>query len=163
MFCVKKIINAVGLEFDPDIEVFEFSEMIGATGTATTENDPEPVEINSFEFFFFAQPLSNFEGEALGQLSSDGQSPASLAESLNSKIEINSIKTMMLQDYHHTNSKLLDESMSTPERSSGSLLEETSYDDSLSNMMVNAINMDNDIIGTNSSLTSEYQMSDPNL
>ena len=145
MVCVKNIINAVGLELNPDIEVFEFSEMIGATNTA------------------FAQALSYFEGEALGQLSLDGKNPASPVESLNSKIEINSIKTMILQDYHHTNSKLLDESMSTPERSSEPLLEETSYNDSLSNMMVNAINMDNDIIGTNSSLTSEYQMSDPNL
>ena len=30
---VEKILNAVGLEFDPEIEILEFGEMIGAMGT----------------------------------------------------------------------------------------------------------------------------------
>ena len=46
---------------------------------------------------------------------------------------------------------------------SGLLIGERPDDDSLTSMMVNAIDVDNIIVGTNSSLTSEFQMSDPNL
>ena len=90
---VEKIINSVGLEFDPNMEILEFSEMIATTETIEEEKVPEPVELNSFEFF--AQALSYFEGEARGQLSSEEQSPATPVESLNSRIEINAIKTMV--------------------------------------------------------------------
>ena len=90
---VEKIINSLGQEFDPNMEILEFSEMIGTTETVEEEKVPEPVELNSFEFF--AQALSYFEGEARGQLSSEEQSPATPVESLNSRIEINAIKTMV--------------------------------------------------------------------
>ena len=59
--------------------------------------------------------------------------------------------------------KLLDESPSTLNGQSGLLIGERSDEDSLTSMMVNSINVDNIIVGTNSSLTSEFQMSDPNL
>ena len=150
---VDKIINAVGLEFDPKIEILEFSEMIGAMGTVGEEKEPEPVELNSFEFF--VQALSHFEGEARGQLSSGEQSPATPVESLSPRVEINAIKTAILQESHSNWSKLLDESPSTLNGPSGLLIGERSDDDSLTSMMVNAIDLDNNIIGTNSSLTSE--------
>ena len=150
---VEKIINAVGLEFDPEIEILEFSEMIGAIGTVGEEKEPEPVELNSFEFF--VQALSHFEGEARGQLSSGEQSPATPVESLSPRVEINAIKTAILQESHSNWSKLLDESPSTLNGPSGLLIGERSDDDSLTSMMVNAIDLDNNIIGTNSSLTSE--------
>ena len=43
--------------------------------TVEEEKEPEPVELNSFEFF--VQALSHFEVEARGKLSSEEQSPAS--------------------------------------------------------------------------------------
>ena len=93
---VEKIINSVGLEFDPDVEILEFGEMVGATETEKEEKGQVPPELNSFELF--AQALSYFEGEANGKLSSEEQSPTSLVESSNSTIEINAIKTIILQD-----------------------------------------------------------------
>ena len=93
---VEKIINAVGLEFDP--EFLEFGEMIGAMGTVGEEKEPEPVELNSFEFFVHAE--SHFEGEASGQLSSGEHSPATPVESLNPRLEINAIKTALVQEIH---------------------------------------------------------------
>ena len=148
---VEKIINSVGLEFDPDMEILEFGEMIGTTETVEEEKEQDPLELNSFEFF--AQALSYFEREARGQLSSGEQSPASPVASLNSRIEINAIKTIILQE--NFENKQREDSTITPERSSDPSLEETSY--------TNTIEVNNYIIGTNSSLTSEYQMSDPNL
>ena len=71
---VEKIINSVGLEFESDIEIIEFSQMIGTT-EIKEEKEQDLTEINYFEFF--THPLSYFEGEALGQLSSEEQSPAS--------------------------------------------------------------------------------------
>ena len=50
-------INSVGLEFDPNIEILEFSEMIGTTEAVEEEKESEPIEFNSFEFFF-GQALS---------------------------------------------------------------------------------------------------------
>ena len=138
----------------------EFSEMIGSMETVEKEK-PEPFELNSLEFFVLA--LSYFEGEACGQLSSDEQSPASTVESLISRFEINALKHIILKEHHNDVSKLLDESTSTPDRPSGPLLEEMFDDDSLSTMMVNSIGVNNNIIGTNSSLTSEFQVPDPNL
>ena len=72
--------------------------MIGAIGTVGEEKEPEPVELNSFEFF--VQALSHFEGEARGQLSSGEQSPATPVESLSQRMEINAIKTAILQESH---------------------------------------------------------------
>ena len=124
--------------------------MVGATETEREEKGQVPPELNSFEFF--SQALSYFEGEANGKLSSEEQSPTSLVESSNSIFEINAIKTIILQD--DWENKTREESTSTPERPSGPLLEER--------VDINAIELNN-IIGTNSSLTSDYQMSDPNL
>ena len=44
-------INSVGLEFDPNIEILEFSEMKGTTETVEEEKELEPIELNFFEFF----------------------------------------------------------------------------------------------------------------
>ena len=100
---IEKIINSVGLVCDPDIEILEFGEMIGATENEREENGQVPPELNSFEFF--AQVLLYFEGEANGQLSSEEQSPASLGKSSNSILKINAIKTIILQDNWETNRK----------------------------------------------------------
>ena len=56
--------------------------------------------------------------------------------------------------YEMSRSTQIEEPTSTPERSSDPSLEER--------LDINAIELNN-IIGTNSSLTSDYQMSDPNL
>ena len=48
---VEKIINPVGLEFDPNIEIVEFGEMIGATEIQKEEQETDPPELNAFEFF----------------------------------------------------------------------------------------------------------------
>ena len=93
---VKKIKNSEGLEFDPEIEILEFGQMVGATETTEEEKEPEPVELNSFEFF--VQALSYFEGEASGKLSLREQSPASPAASSNPRMEINAIKTALVQE-----------------------------------------------------------------
>ena len=71
-------------------------------------------------------------------------------------MEINAIKTALVQESHHNWSKLLDESPSTLNRPSGLLIGERTDDDSLTSIMVNAIDVDNIIVGTNSSLTSEF-------
>ena len=39
---VEKIINSVGLEFDPEIEILEFGQMIGATEMAEENKEPDP-------------------------------------------------------------------------------------------------------------------------
>ena len=96
------------------------------------------------------------------KLSSSEHSPATPIGSLSSRIEINAIKTAILQEINDGESKLLDESTSTPETSSDLSLEEM-HDDSLTNLMVNSIDMDNNIVGTNISLTGDFQMSDPKL
>ena len=73
--------------------------MIGATETAEEDKEPDPVVLNSVEFFI--QALSYFEGEASGQLSSREQSPASSVASSKPSIEINAInefKTALIQD-----------------------------------------------------------------
>ena len=57
----EKIINSVRLQFDPDMEIFEFHEMMESMETAAKVEEPEPFELNSFEFF--VQALSHFEGE----------------------------------------------------------------------------------------------------
>ena len=83
---VEKIINSVGLEFDPEIEILEFGQMIGATETSEEDKEPDPVELNSVEFF--VQALSYFEGEANGHLSSGEKSPASPAANLTSEFQV---------------------------------------------------------------------------
>ena len=83
---VEKIISSVGLKFDPEIEILEFHEMVEAK-QGKEEEETEPLELNSFEFF--AQALLHFEGEANGKLSSTEQSPANPVGSWNKRIEIN--------------------------------------------------------------------------
>ena len=134
---------------------------MGAMETVEEEEIPEPLDLNSFEFF--VQALSYFEGKANGKLSSSEQSPATPVGSSSSRLEINAIKTAILQETSDDESKLLDEVTSTPETSSDLSLEEMLHDDSLTNMMVNLINVDNNIVGTIISLTNVIQMSDPNL
>ena len=153
--------------------------MVWTTDMVNEEKEVDPIELNSFEFF--AQALSYFEGEARGQLSSDKHSPPSLVASSNSRMEINAIKTIIMQQ--NVEDEQIEESTSTPERSSDPSLEEMSYEKSITRQMeeptstperssdpsleemscINAIEVDHNIIGTNSSLTSDYQMSDQNL
>ena len=109
---MEKIINLVGLQFDPKLEILEFHEMV----EAKQDSEKEETEPNSFEFF--AQALLYFEGEAKGKLSSTEQSPDNPVESWNKRIDINSIKTTIIQEYQQELSKLLEEPTSTHERSS---------------------------------------------
>ena len=60
-------------------------------------------------------------------------------------------------------SQLLEEFTSTREGSSDLSLGEMVGDDSLTTTMINSIAVDHEIVGTNSRLNNEYQMSDPNL
>ena len=58
----EKIINSVGVQFDPEVEILEFYEMMEAMEAVAEKMEPEPIELNSFEFF--VQALSYFEGDA---------------------------------------------------------------------------------------------------
>ena len=78
------------------MEILEFHEM-KEDSEVTDEEEQEPLELNSFEFF--AQALLYFEGEAKGILSSPEPSPANPVESCNKRIDINSIKTTIIQEY----------------------------------------------------------------
>ena len=126
MAYVEKIINLVGLEFDPEIKILELHEMMEAMETVKEEEIPEPLELNSFEFF--VQALSYFEGEANGKLSLSEQSPATPVGSSSSRFEINAIETAILQEINDDESKFLDESTSTPETSSDFSLDEMLHD-----------------------------------
>ena len=79
---MEKIINSIGLEFDPEMEILEFHEM-KEDSEDKDEEEQEPLELNSFEFF--AQALLHFEGEARGKLRSSEQSPANPVESWKKK------------------------------------------------------------------------------
>ena len=48
---VEKIINLVDLQFDPEMEILEFHEMMEAMETVAGEEEPEPVELTSFDLF----------------------------------------------------------------------------------------------------------------
>ena len=58
---VEKIINSVGLQFNPEMEILEFHEMKEAK-KKKEEEEREPLELNYFELF--AKALFYFEGEA---------------------------------------------------------------------------------------------------
>ena len=79
------------------------------------------------------------------------------------EIEINAIKTTIIRESNQELSKLLEESTSTHDGpfclSSGEMVD----DDSLETTMINSIALNHNIVGSNSRLTNEYQMSDPNL
>ena len=94
MAYVEEIINSMGLEFDPDIEILEFHEIMEAMGTVKEEEIPEPLELNSFEFF--VQALSYFESEANGKLSSSEQSSVTMVGSSSSRLwlEVRDSKSM---------------------------------------------------------------------
>ena len=153
-------LNAVGLQYEGEIEIVEFHNMIGSE--AQEENpDEDPVELNSLEFFIKA--LSYFEGEANGQLSSSEQSPASLVRSETQRCNINAIKTALLAERKQCgSSQILNDPINTREESSHSLLGEKEVERSISNLNFCAMEVKN-IVGINSKLTSEYQMSDGNL
>ena len=91
----ERIINSVELQFDPIMDILEFHEMMEAMEMAEEGDEPEPVELTSFEFFI--QALSYFEGEAKGKLSSDEQSPCTPVKSSNSRIEINEFPSRNFQ------------------------------------------------------------------
>ena len=106
----------------------------------------------------FIQVLSYFEGEAKLKLNSNEQSQAALVKISRAKIEINAIKTAILKEREHCDlSKLQDESTSTREESSDSLLGEMLSDDFLTTMMVNSIKVNQIIVGTKSSLTKNIK------
>ena len=58
--------------------------MIEAMEAVESEEEPQPIELNLFEFFI--QALSYFEDEANGKLSSNEQSPATPVKSSSSRI-----------------------------------------------------------------------------
>ena len=110
----EKIIYSVGLQFDPEMEILELHEMMESMEAVAEKEEPEPVELNSFEFF--VQALSFFEGDANGKLSSNEQSTATPVGISNSRIEINAIKTVLMRENNqHKQSQLQDESTSTRE------------------------------------------------
>ena len=109
------------------MEILEFHEMTVEMETVQSEEEPEPVELNSFEFF--VQALSLFEVEAEWKLSTNEQSPATPVRSSSSRIKINVIKTAIIQDEYSCDlSNLLDESTSTREGSADLSLGEMLYD-----------------------------------
>ena len=85
---IEKIINAVGIQYESEIEIVEFHEMMESE--AQEENldvESDPVELNSLEFFIKA--MSYFEGENNGELSSVEQSPVSLVRSETQQLKQN--------------------------------------------------------------------------
>ena len=117
----EKIIYSVGLQFGPEMEILEFHKLTKEMEMVQSEEEPEPVELNSFKFF--VQALSYFEDEADRKLSSHEKSPAIPVGSSSSRIEINAIKTVIIQDEYSSDwSKPLDESTSTREGSPDLLL-----------------------------------------
>ena len=116
----------MGLQYESNIEIIEFHDMIEFEAQeGDLEEIPDPVELNSLEFFIKA--LSYFEEEANVQLSLSGPSPAFL--------------------------------VSTREESSNSLLGETKDECSNMNLVFCTLEVNN-IVGTNSRFSSEFQMSD---
>ena len=85
------------------------------------EEESDPVELNSLEFFIKA--ISYFEGETNGQLSSSEQSPKSLVRSETQQFNNNAIKTALLAEHKQCGSRqLLNDPISSREESSHSLL-----------------------------------------
>ena len=159
---IEKIINSVGLQYESDVEIIEFHHMVKFEAQeGNLEEIPDPVELNSLEFFIKA--LSYFEKKANGKLSSSEPSPASLVRSETQRFDINAIKTALLDECKQFGtSHLLNDPISTPEESSNCLPGETNDDCSITNLAF--CNLDvNNIVGTNSKFSSEYQMSDVNL
>ena len=84
------------------------------------EEESDPVELNSLEFFIKA--LSYFEG-ANGHLSSSEQSPKPLVIGETQQFNINAINTALLTEYKQGgSSQLLNDPISTREESLHSLL-----------------------------------------
>ena len=118
---VKKIINSVGLQYESEIEILEFHDMINALEESIEE--PDPFKLNSFEFFI--QELSFFEGEAKGTVGSSEPDPASPVKSADSRFEINPNKSEILGKSRQYGWNQLLESMSSREESPDSSLEES--------------------------------------
>ena len=67
----------MGLQYEGEIEIVEFHNMIESEAQEENpDEESDPVELNSLEFFIKA--MSYFEGENNGELSSVEQSPVSL-------------------------------------------------------------------------------------
>ena len=152
----------MGLQYESDVEIIEFHHMVKFEAQeGNLEEIPDPVELNSLEFFIKA--LSYFEKKANGKLSSSEPSPASLVRSETQRFDINAIKTALLDECKQCgSSQLLNDPTSTRDGSNDSLLGETKDDCSITNLAF--CNPDvNNIVGTNNKTTSENQMSDTNL
>ena len=154
---IEKIINSVGLQYESNIEINEFHDMIEFEAQdGDLDEIPDPVE-------FFIKALSYFEKEANGQLSSSEPSPASLVKIETQRFDINAIKTALLEECKQFgSSQLLNDPVSTRKESSNSLLGETKEECSNTNLAFCTLDVNN-IVGTNSKLTGEFQMSDINL
>ena len=144
------------------MEIIEFHDMIESEAQeGDLEETPDLVELNSLEFFIKA--LLYFEEEANGQLSSPEPSPASLVRSETQRFDINAIKTALLEECKQCGpSKLLNDPISTGEESSDSLSREMKDERSITDLTFCTLGVNN-IVSTNSELTSEFQMSDVNL
>ena len=53
MAYAEKIINSVDLQFDSDMEILEFHEMIEAMEAVVSEEEPQPVELKKYLNFLF--------------------------------------------------------------------------------------------------------------
>ena len=159
---VEKIINSVGLQYESNMEIIEFHNIIEFEAQeGDLEERPDLVELNSLDFFIKA--LLYFEEEAHGQLSSSEPSPASLVRREIQRFEINAIRTALIENCKQFGSRqLLNDPISTRDGSDDSLFGELKDDCSITNLAFCNLEVNN-IVGTNSKLTSEYQMSDPNL
>ena len=159
---VEKIINSVGLQYESDMEIIEFHDIVESEAQeGDLEEIPDLVELNSLDFFIKA--LLYFEEDAHGQLSSSEPSPASLVRSETQQFNINAIKTALIDNCKQFgSSQLLTDPISTRDGSKDSLLGELKDDSSITNLAFCSLDINN-IVGTNSKLTSEYQMSDPDL
>ena len=115
-------INAVGLQYEGEIEIVGLHEMIESEAQEENpDEEPDHVELNALEFFIKA--VLYFEGEADGQLCFSEQSPASLVRSETQRFNINAIKTALITENRQCgSSQLLNDPISTREESSYSLL-----------------------------------------
>ena len=133
------------------MEIIEFHDIIEFEAQEDDlEETPDLVELNSLEFFIKA--LLYFEEEANGQLCLSELSPASLVRSETQQFDINQKKFGL--------SQLLNDPISTRDGSNDSLLGELKDDRSITNLAF--CNLDvNNIVGTNSELTSEIKCQIP--
>ena len=109
--------------------------------------------------------MSYFEEEVDGKLRSSGQSPTSSFRSESFTQKIHAIRSALVEEEEDTSQLLIDKSTPQKSRVKAKLLEDPRDNDSETSLNFNTIevNEPSDIIGTNSKISSNYQMSDPNL